>query len=116
MGVGGWLIGGRLVGWLLVVGCRSCVRFWVGYWRFFCLGIMGVGSWLIAGRLFGRWLLVVAHVSAFGLLVGWLLLVVCCRLVVGCWLSLLCPLLGRLLVGCCWSSVVDWWVVVGQPP
>ena len=81
---------------------------------------MGVASWLIAGRLFGRWLLVVAHVSAFGLLVGWLLLVVCCRLVVGCWLSLLCPLLGGLLDGWllvgCWLSVVDWWAVVGQPP
>ena len=54
-------------------------------------GIMGVGSWLVGGRL-----------------VGWL--------AVGCWLSLLCPLVGGLLVGCCWLSVVDWWAVVGQPP
>ena len=38
--------------WLFVVGRRSCVRFWVGYWRFVCLGIMGVGGWLVVDYLF----------------------------------------------------------------
>ena len=68
---------------------------------FIAPGIMGVGSWLIGGRLVGRWLLIVAPVSAFGLLVGWLLLVVCCRLVVGCRYCVRC------WVGC-------WLVVVGR--
>ena len=45
---------------------------------------MGAGGWLVGGRL-----------------LGWL--------AVGCWLSLLCPLLGGLLVG--W--LVVGWLVVG---
>ena len=45
--IGGWLV----VIFLVVVGCRSCVRFWMGCWRFVCLGIMVVGSWLMVGCL-----------------------------------------------------------------
>ena len=77
---------------------------------FIAPGIMDVDGWLIGGRLVG-WLLVVARwlvIIGYLLSIGWL--------VGDCWLSLLCPLLGGLLVGCCWSSVVDWWAVVGQPP
>ena len=39
--------------------CRSCVRFWVGCWKFVCLRIMGVGGWLVVGWLAGCWLFVV---------------------------------------------------------
>ena len=45
IGVGAWLV---IVCLLVIAGCRSCVRFWVGCWRFVCLGIMGVGAfWLL---------------------------------------------------------------------
>ena len=66
MDVDGWLIGGRLVGWLFVVA---------------------------------RWLVVIGRLLSIGLLV------------VDCWLSLLCPLLGGLLEVClswyhgCWRLV-----------
>ena len=121
------LVGCWLVGWLLVVCCSVRLYVCISVRLYVCMsvcpyadlakeiwfiapGIMDVDGWLISGRLVGwllvvgRWLVIIGYLLSIGWLVG------------DCWLSLLCPLLGGLLVGCCWSSVVDWWAVVGQPP
>ena len=68
--------------------------------------MIGAAVYIAAKRYFygDSWYMAPGVVIAYLLSIGWF------------WLSLLCPLLGGLLVGCCWSSVVDWWAVVGQPP
>ena len=47
--IGGWLV----VIFLVILGCRSCVRFWMGCWRFVCLGIMVVGALVVCLMVVG---------------------------------------------------------------